>query len=328
MLIHPMKKNRLLICSIIALALLAFSACSGKDSEFSGAQKKAQSKNQKMLLVFTGNKWSQESRDFTTSVLNDKEFNKIFDKDYVVLTIDFDSDFDKAAADTKKSVNENVLLGENYSLSQIPEVYVLSPQGYVMAVLNLTDKIKSPLALQEEIFNHAEEITHAEYLLSEINSKSGKEKVHAIDALYEATDARYRVPLSDLVKSVPELDPENETGLLGKYELEKAYLDAITAAHNNDFKGISDIFEEVCQNGHLNSQQIQTAYYTEAFVLAGTGSKDYDRITEILYKAYEADKESDNANQILYTLNSFEQLKAINQAIEEEKKANPVQEGH
>ena len=40
------------------------------------------------------------------------------------------------------------------------------------------------------------------------------------------------------------------------------------------------------------------------------------------------DSISENANQILYTLNSFEQLKAINQAIEEEKKANPVQEGH
>ncbi len=318
-------KVKILLTSLLLIFVLGISSCSKKESEFSKIKKEAQKKNQKILLVFTGNKWSQESLDFTNAVLNDKDFNKTIAKNYIVFKIDYENDFEDSVLD-KKNINENVLLGQEYSLSQIPQVYLLSPQGYVMTVLDPDDKVNSASSLEEKIFSKAEEITHIEFLLSEINSKEGSEKVYAINSLYEATDANYRLPLRDLITEIPNLDPENTTELLGKYELELAYMEAITAAQNKNLKGISDIFEKVCQEGHLTPSQTQTAYYTEAFVLAGTGSKDYDKLIEILQKAYDADKESENADQILYTLTSFEQLKALDQKSKEN--SQPVVEGH
>lgn len=308
-------------CFVAVLFLtFAFASCSKWNSDFTKGRQQALAQNKKMLLIFTGDTWSNESRNFTNMVLEDKEFKKMFEKDYVVVKVDIPSDYEDAVYDVGP-VSEQVLLGQNYSLSQVPDVFVLSPQAYVMTVLNITEEVNSPAALQEAIFTNADEITHIEFLLSELKSKEGTEKLYTINSLYEATDPAYRLPLKDLIFSAPELDPENQTGLLGKFEIQKAYLQAIEKAEQHDLEGIENIFSAVSESEFIDDEQKQTALYTEAYVLAASGCEDYGRLEELLNSAIEISPDSENAPQISWTLKSIQQLKAMDEKQKQEDEA-------
>ena len=128
--------------------------------------------------------------------------------------------------------------------------------------------------------------------ISRVQMSSGVEKVRAIDSLYEATPEAGRKPLAALVREVPQLDPEDGSGLVGKYEFIRTYDEALEAIAEGRREGVVESFVSIAEGGHLDGPRRQEAYYNAAYLMALFGESDYDRMYELLEKAQESDPES------------------------------------
>jgi len=294
-----------IVSSLFAMTF-CFAGCSSLKTDFEKAKSEAAKNDKGILLYFSGDSWNSDSVTFADSVLNSSTFRRETKNDYIFVKLDFES----AVGDenTNSEMEEKNKYREFYDVKQFPCVYLLTQEGYVKLVIPYSSLVSTPEGMLNEIEKNRDLISSIDSKAKKIRETEGNEKVYAINDLYDATAEKYRLILGDLCKEVTVLDPYNETGLLGKYELEAAYINAIRRAQNDDFDGVENIFCDICQNGHLTKSEQQRAYYTAAFVLSAMGCTDYERIIDLLQLSYNADSKGENAKKVKEVLNSFNQI--------------------
>lgn len=299
-----MRKNYLLLISLVLFPII-FNSCNFWKTDFNKAKELASSKNKNIMVLFSGETWNSDSAVFESNVLNKLSFYNEYNKDYVFVKIDFESSDSSLQSDTEIFKNN---ISEKYKVSQIPCLYILSPEGYYLDSISYLPFMTDLEAFKYEYGTHSEMLHNMNYFCDQVRNSTGKDKVYAIDALYESTPEAYRIPLNELIKTVKIYDSYNETALLGKYELISAYVDALEKAKENDIEGIYNEFIDLCTNGHLNSEQKQRAYYTAAFLLSSLESADFYTIIDLLQSSYNALPSGDNAQKVKEVLNSFMQI--------------------
>lgn len=290
---------------IVALTL-CLAGCSSLKTDFEKAKIEAAKDNKGILLFFSGDSWNSDSVIFADSVLDSGVFKRETKNDYIFVKLDFESA--ESGDNTSSEMEEKNKYREFYDVKQFPCVYLLTQEGYVKLVIPYSSSVSTPEGMLAEINKNREVIDAIDSKAKKIRETEGNDKVYAIDELYDATNEKYRLILADLCKEVTVLDPYNETGLLGKYELEYAYINAIRRAGANDIDGVEKIFCDICQSGHLSKSEQQRAYYTAAFVLSAMGCTDYDRMIDLLQLAYNADPTGENSKKVKEVLTSFNQI--------------------
>ena len=322
-----MKKN--IIYSVVAIfaATLMLSSCAKKNvwiTDFSKAKIQAEKKNKNIFLVFSGEDWNDQSKSLKNDILETKEFKKEIAPQYILALVELSrSEFAKTVTDEnsteeqKKEAEritaeyaEKENLMQQYYVETFPSIYIVSPEGYVLSSIPYTDAMTSLKDLSAELESHKEIISTVADAIKVVKKSEGTEKVLALDDLYEKTSENFRPLLNPAVSEVPSLDPSNKTGLVGKYELINGYASAIEKImKDNDINGAVKVFTDLCDSDRITDAQKQEALYTAAFMMARTGSPDYDTMQSLLKKAFEFLPESDMAHEIIVTMDSIQRMK-------------------
>lgn len=329
-----MKKNRIISAVLIAFSLAALVSCGTKSTwltDYEQARKTAAKKNKYLMVFFSGNDWDSASSALREKVTDNPVFTKSVSKDYVLVNIDFSQDiyqkvlsYDEETATEEETKEYNKLaeeygkkseIAKHYNLASYPAIFLATPDGYIIAQLEYYADLDTAETMAERVASLKETADSIKALSEKVAKAEGIDRVKAIDSLYEATKVNYRITLNDLIKEIPSLDKENETGLLGKYEMQICYIDAIEYAAIQDMKAASKVFEDAAENGHLSLEEKQEAYYTGAYVLASEPQFDFPRIISLLEKAYNIYPAGSHAEDIKGTLEEVKELQ-LKEALE------------
>lgn len=258
--------------------------------------------NKSIMLLFTGNDWDGTSPELMKNYLNTKEFYNAYKDNYEFVNINFSqNEYSLDNSDSGEAAKKNNLVTKFY-VGRYPSLYLLTSEGYVISYIPYSgtaqnlDEVKNIIGQSKEKENTIKDIC------SRLNSTQGYERLELIDELYNETDKTYIEFLKPLIMEVPEIDKENKSGLLGKYELQIAYFTANEKILQGKQNECTDVFINVCKNGHLSNALKQEAYFTAAYMLAATSSEDFDLIKEMLSKAIEMDPENEQVENIKATL--------------------------
>ena len=313
-----------------ALAIAVFftgcsvSAKAGKNGwyvDYDEAKKAAQKKNKNLLIFFSVVDNDEESRTLKEKVFDTKEFVSALSKRFILVNLDFSaslSDDDeeqsekqkKEAEERQRKIDYMGYVASLYNVDSIPSVFLATKEGYCAAKVETSDEDLTPEAYIKLIESKTADLDTINTLVDAVRAASGVEKARAIDALSEATDDTRRLLLADLFRTIPSFDPNDETGLVGKYLLLTAVFDASTFYMRRDFDSAIQALISAAEDKRLDGRDRQHAYYYAGELLTTTGSTDYKAVFDYFQKAYDADPESEYAPRIA------EMLVALKEEIE------------
>lgn len=312
--LHRRKGAGTAFAVLTALVLCAFSSCTKKSvwhTDLAAAEGKAAEENKHIFAFFSGDDWDGRSLSFRKSVIDSETFASEIDPQYILLNIDSSQTDDAKAvtatesgaqdAETKRFLekykNKQALL-QTYNVQEYPAVYLLSKEGYVLAALTIDDSLADEGSFFAALHSLSSETGRFGSLIAAVSERSGVAKARAIDELYEATDVRFQQPLFPLVREFITLDGQNETGLVGKYEVIAADREVLEMLPSVRAEDAIKPYLSVCENGHLDNAQKQNLYYTAAYTLSVLGSSDFIRMHDLLSKSYMAMPDSEHAADI------------------------------
>ena len=307
------------IKAIIGAAAIAvfFTGCSasakaGKNGwyiDYDEAKKAAQKKNKNLLILFSVDDNDEESRTLKEKVFDTKEFVSALSKRFILVNLDFSASLSgddedqsekgkKEAEERQRKIDYMGYVASLYNVDSIPSVFLATKEGYCAAKVETSDEDLTPEAYIKLIESKTAGLDTINTLVDAVRAASGVEKARAIDALSEATDDTRRLLLADLFRTIPSLDPNDETGLVGKYLLLTAVFDASTFYMRRDFDSAIQALISAAEDKRLDGRDRQHAYYYAGELLTTTGSTDYKAVFDYFQKAYDADPESEYAPRI------------------------------
>lgn len=307
------------IKAIIGAAAIAtfFAGCSASAKvvkngwyvDYDEAKKTAQKKNKNLLILFSVDDNDEESRTLKEKVFDTKKFVSALSKRFILVNLDFSAapsgDDEEQSEKQKKEAEERQrkidymgYIASLYNVDSIPSVFLATKEGYCAAKVETSDEDLTPEAYIKLIESKTADLDTINTLVDAVRAASGVEKARAIDALSEATDDTRRLLLADLFRTIPSLDPNDETGLVGKYLLLTAVFDASTFYMRRDFDSAIQALISAAEDKRLDGRDRQHAYYYAGELLTTTGSTDYKAVFDYFQKAYDADPESEYAPRI------------------------------
>ena len=313
------------IIGALAIAVF-FTACSasvkaGKNGwyvDYDEAKKAAQKKNKNLLIFFSVVDNDAESWTLKEKVFDTKEFVSALSKRFILVNLDFSASLSgddedqsekgkKKAEERQRKIEYMGHIASLYNVDSIPSVFLATKEGYCAAKIEASDEDASPEAYIKLIESKTDDLDKINTLADAVRAASGAEKVRAIDALSEATEDTRRLLLADLFRTVSSLDPENETGLVGKYILLTAVSDASTFYMQRDFASAIQALASAAEDKRLSGRERQQAYYYAGEFLITSGSTDYKAVFDYFQKSYDADPENEYAPRIVQMLVSLKE---------------------
>ncbi len=306
-------KNKLRPTLFFSFVLLIFASCSNVkwNSSFSEAKKIATKKDKDIFMVISGG--AESSDEFKSTVLDSKDFLSAVGKKFELLFINLSADGlkDLSQEELSKVYDENSKIIMDYSVTDELTMLMLNQDGYWLKSFPYADKYKDPALLIADLFADDEKVSMAHEYISAIKKFDGSDRAKAINNLYEFTDENYKLPLIPLCYEIPDLDSENNTGLLGKYELIIAYdrADKILSAENVD--QAAQVFVDAAEHGHLDRSQKFEAYFTAAYLYPLVGSTNFDKMCELLEQAYDSNPSDPHVNEVTDLLQNIRDMKLV-----------------
>ena len=293
------------------------------------AMEKAKKNHQNILVIATMKDDDMFSTDFITNVLNDSKFKEEICTSYAVIHMDFSQssyketvynnssteDEIKIAEEKAETMRKNTLLASRLNLQVTPAIYLMSEDMYFIEEVDyLTNEItnyynfKGLLEKQNDIVNDFNVKVEA------TKTGSKKERLAAMDNLFESTDGFYRTFLIELVKEYIKLDSNDESGILSKYIMAKADIESANYFNAGDAGSAARIYEKVAEDTRLLPEYRQNAHYLTAYIMSMSQSTDYDKIIYHLNSAIEVYPEGENTASIKAVLTEMERVLSEDEA--------------
>ena len=318
---------------LIALMVISFAGCSKEvgvwGTNYEEACKKAESTGTNVLLFFSNLETDPVSNQLNELFATSKFQSKV-GKNYQLVNIDIPvtdgvMDYDQML--------KNYELASQFAVQALPTVVLTTPEGYVIGCVYgnemfapITDSTQEVKILEDKVLKDLSAFnknSKAIVSLRETLSKTeGIDRLALIDKMIGKLDASYRYLLRDLVAEIPELDPENTTGLNTKYKMNFAYEQALEEFQKGNAQRAIEIFVEVAQTEGIPAIDAQEAYQTAAYLAANIGGSD-EMVVAYLEKAIEAKPDSDAVAGIQATI---DMIKASAEATEATPSTDEVSE--
>jgi thioredoxin-related protein len=304
-------KKLLTVCALAVFLLVSGCASSQPTwlSNFDEAKQLAEKNNKRIFLLFSADETDEASAELRKNVFDTKELQKAL-KEYVLVNLDF-SESRYTAADVAEDADEETKataeamygllmadmdVAQKYSLQGLPTAYLLTKEGYVLAGIQIAPEITTVTQFITLLDEQKEQIDAINALLSRIDSSADViDKALAINDLYEATEVQYRPLLADFFKKVPELDPDNTSGILGKFLLQAAYVSAMDFFAIGDLDSAIGEFLTISENPTLSQDEKQEALFSAAYFMAQSGYGSIDTVLGYLADALATSPDSENA---------------------------------
>lgn len=310
-----MKKfSKFLGLAIISLMMVTFvfTGCSKEvavwGTNYEEACKKAESTGTNVFLFFS-NLESDPISQQLNQLFAEPKFQSKVGKYYQLVNIDFPAtegamDYDQMVA--------NYELANNFAVQAVPTIILCTPEGWVIGAVYgdqmfnpITEENPTPVVNEGKVLKELAAFNkNGKNLISlkkELETKEGIERLAIIDKMADNLDTSYRYLLRDLLAEIPELDPENTTGLNTKYKMNFAYEQALDEFAKGNVQGAIEIFVETAQTEGIPAIDAQEAYQTAAYLAANSGASD-ELIVAYLEKAIEAMPDSDAVTGIKQTI--------------------------
>ncbi len=317
-----MKKTFHVILSILLLAVCTsvFFSCNKTpvvwENDYDLAMQYAEEQNKDLLVFFSGNEWDGISPDLMANFLSDKKFLKEAGKEFILLTADTPAD---VSAMTDEAYTNLMILTATCGVNTCPALIICDKDGspyyeltYQVDVTTLDDLIadvKYAAAVRKSIIT----------LESKLETALGAERVKIIDELVSSIPEQYIGRYYELMATIPTIDPENESGLVGKYLLVSAEQRATMLLYQGDYLGALDEFANASDNNFLSIAQKQECLYYASYFAAQMDL--WEEAIGYMERAYILDPDSDNGQIIAEMLPQMrENLRMIQeeQAFQEE----------
>lgn len=296
-----------LYLSLIVLTAYILTSCTSSEvrweTDFDTALAEAHMQHKNIFLLFTGTAWDGISEDLLSSIFNTYDFKKEAGKKYVLLHIDIPG---TTSGTGREKAAETFRLAFNMGVRAAPTALLVTNTGQPFAFLPMTTETKTAqnvLDLIRAEHGHEKKINN---LYKKTTTAQGSQKAKALDAYIEAVPERFHTTLSRLFADIIEADPENKSGLLGKYKLRIASENAARAFHSGTLNNeLNELLVLINEKGLLSPTQIQDAYYQLAYFSVHSGKISKDEAVTYLRQAYNAVPDSSAAEDILNLIDSL-----------------------
>ena len=303
--------------SIFILLALTLASCnknsfSAWETDFESAKGKARESGKNILVFFSTDDAQGVSNDLKKNVLSKKKFVSSASSDFVLLNIDVtESEYTQSQSDesgeAKAAFQRKLDILDTYSVENMPSLYMLTKDGFVIKAFEYNPEINNTKSYLELLESEKENAASYNSLVRAVEESQGVYKVRAINALFDATQSEFNTLLLPYCREVSSLDPENKTGLVGKFEFQVAYTDAISLFHAGNVEEAAKCFVDAVLKGHLSAEQIQEAYYNASYILAM--AKNYDeRVLDYLKLSYESLPQGEEAENVKRTIEVLEAM--------------------
>ena len=108
-----------------------------------------------------------------------------------------------------------------------------------------------------------------------------------------------------LLKYALELDPENKSGLTGRMAFAQGEIEALFAYSQGDVETAVTKYLKAADNQYVKAEEKQECLYTAAYLVAYSGSEDYETILSLFQTAYEIAPNSTRAESIQKAIDYF-----------------------
>ena len=212
----------------------------------------------------------------------------------------------------------NFELASKFAVEALPTVVLTTPEGYVIGCVYgnqmfepITDATQEVKIIENKVLKDLSAYNKNAKAIVSLRKKLAKtegfDRLAIIDKMIGELDSSYRYLLRDLVAEIPELDPENKTGLNTKYKMNFAYEEALAEYSQGNAQRAIEIFVEVAQTEGIPAIDAQEAYQTAAYLAANIGASD-EMVVAYLEKAIEAMPKSDAVPGIQATIDMIKNL--------------------
>jgi len=284
------------------------SCVSTSSAEKSGTTARQNTDDRDILLIFTGSDWSKEAGIFLKNILTESCKTELA-KNYAVRFIDL---LRNPSENERKTVQKNYLLFSEYAVPEIPFIVLQTAEQDMYASAVIGADIKNEAQLIEKIKALTAQRTKVVEARKHIDTTKGPEKARAIDAFLTTVGNAEAHRYDSLRMQVPALDPDNRSGLKGKYVLMSADIRAKSFAQQGNYLKAGDEYKAAAETGDLSPAELQLAWYLAAYSYLMTGDADTETVVGYLQKAIDADPQNaavQQLNQAIRKLQKDAQLK-------------------
>ncbi len=274
--------------------------------DFNTALSAAQAENKDIFLLFTGLKWDTVSEELQADIFDTEEFKRDAGKNHVLLRIDIEYITSPSAGQSSK----NYRLATNMGVVAAPSALLVTKAGQPFAFLPMTTSTKTPADVLKLIRTERRNEKKVNALYAKMQKASGTAKIKATDAYIEAIPERFHMTLMDLFADIVDSDPENKSGLLGKYKVRKAAFDGAMQAASGDYDGAVNTFLVLLgESDLLTPSQIQELYYAAAYYAMQSTKVSKEDVKTYLQQAYNAAPDSSMSADLLSLIDSFSNIR-------------------
>lgn len=314
-----MKKTFRTILSILLIAACSsvFFSCNVAPvvwgSNYDLALQQAEAEGKDLLIFFSGNEWDGISPDLMANFLSNKKFMKEAGKEFVLLSADTPAD---VSAMSDEEYANLMLLTSTCGVNTCPSIVICDTDGspyYELTYLQDTTTLNDMIA---DVKNAAAVRKTLATLEAKLATALGAERARIIDELVSSIPEAYVGRYYELMATVPVIDPENESGLVGKYTLVAAEQRATLLLYQGDYLGSLNEFANAANSTYLSiSQKQECLYYASYFAVQ---MDLWEEAIDYMEKAYILDPDSENGQIIAEML---PQMKASLYQIQAEQAA-------
>ncbi len=321
-----MKKILLImaVCGVLFLSCGAERNAGGWYTDFDAAKKTARLQKKNVLLFVNSFHDFDGAADAVRALTATPDFTKALKDSCICVHFDFtDADIfneekfeslspkeQKAAERRRKTLQKQFAVADSYQIRDTPTLLLLTRHGYFIAEIESDYRTTDAHVYAASVREHERAAEELNALAQEAAKASGQEKIRAIDTLYTRTPELYRLLLSDLYRKIPDLDKNDESGLVSKYLTATAHADAYEKYKQLKTAEAMEIYQTAAENARLSANDRQILYYAAANAAGSIGMQEVTRVLELLQKSLEAAPQSDEAAAIQA---SIDQLRAMQQ---------------
>ena len=283
-----------LLCIGFCFVLMMNSCVSTSSAEKSGTTARQNTDDRDILLIFTGSDWSKEAGIFLKNILTESCKTELA-KNYAVRFIDL---LRNPSENERKTVQKNYLLFSEYAVPEIPFIVLQTAEQDMYASAVIGADIKNEAQLIEKIKALTAQRTKVVEARKHIDTTKGPEKARAIDAFLTTVGNAEAHRYDSLRMQVPALDPDNRSGLKGKYVLMSADIRAKSFAQQGNYLKAGDEYKAAAETGDLSPAELQLAWYLAAYSYLMAGDADTETVVGYLQKAIDADPQNAAVQQL------------------------------
>jgi len=244
-----------------------------------------QSSKKDAFILFTGSDWDEASQKLIAKKYENQLFSK-YGHLFLFYNVDIVRNEDAMNA---KQLKTNYLLFSKYNIGELPHIVVRSFEGevYYSEQLDIDEKIdiimKNIIAKKDKV----------QKIKDEIKNSVAVSKIRAIDAFFSTIYNADHDMYADLRMQAIEADPENKSGLLGKFKVIVASLKADKLMMQKKYLSAADEYILILKEDCLNAEERQNAWYQIAYLYALSKKIENEKIIYCLKNAINAAPESE-----------------------------------